>query len=228
VPFACALVLYFVAPYRLGAAITLNVRMAPIVALLAVPLLDPGDGPSGRWALALASVAALLAPIVNGFEIRRIDIEEAVEPGALFAKAQPGKRLAALNFRTKSPRTHFAPWPHLGAYYRLGGGGVASWSFSEMHHWSLHYVPEAAPPAHGAFWEFNPCVFRNAVDGPYYDYVLVRGHVDPFKDKPPGPAWRSIAHQRDYTLYEKTGDEWPPRDAPPGDEGPCKGPSAPP
>jgi hypothetical protein len=220
VPFVCALVFYFVAPFRLGAAITLNVRLAPMVALLALPLLDLDKRPASARQVALAFVVALVVPAMNALEIRRIDHEEAIDADALFAAVPPGARLAALNFRTQSPRMHFAPWPHLGAYSRIRHGGVASWSFSEMHHWPLQYAPGVAPPSHGTFWEFRPCVFRNAEDGAYYDYVVARGGVDPFRDEPTGPAWRRVASQRDYTLYERTGGVWPAWSVP--DEGPCR------
>jgi hypothetical protein len=43
------------------------------------------------------------------------------------------------------------------------------------------------------FWDYDPCLFQNEVDGPYYDYVLVRGAVDPFEDEPAGPAWDGFA-----------------------------------
>ncbi len=183
-PFACAVVVCLAAPYA-----------APLVALLAVPLLDPGESAASAWALGLASVVALLVPLVNGVEIRRIDVEEAVEPDALFARTRPGGRLVALNFRTESPRMRLAPWTHAGAYYRLRRGRVTTM--------------------------VDPCAFRNALDGPIYDYVLVRGHLDPFRDRPPGPAWRVLVHRRDYTLYEKNEDDaWPARAA--RDEGPCR------
>jgi hypothetical protein len=219
VPFACVLLFFFAMPFRLGGATMLNVRLAPLVALLAVPLLAPARGRGARAPLALAAVAALAVPLVSAIEIRRVDREEMVDLDSLFAPARPGARLATLNFRRRSPRTHFPPWVHVGAYYRARKGGVASWSFTELPHWSLHYQPGAAPPRHRPFWEFDPCVFRNAEDGSYYDYVLVRGDVDPFRDQPPGPAWRPIARARDFTLFEKTADQWQPWTE--RDEGPC-------
>jgi hypothetical protein len=46
-------------------------------------------------------------------------------------------------------------------------------------------------------------VYRNEVDGRYYDYVLTRGNVDPFRDAPPGPRWRATVHEKEWTLWEK-------------------------
>ena len=133
-----------------------------------------------------------------------------------------------LNFETRGHITHVFPWAHVGGYHRVHHGGVSGFSFSELHHWPIHYRPEAAPPPKkDVWWEFNPCVYRNAVDGAYYDDVLVRGDVNPFAYEPPGPVFRAVARSRDFTLYEK--DEtarWPERG--PIDEGPCSPKSVPP
>jgi hypothetical protein len=219
-PFACALLLYFAMPFRLGGAAMLNVRLAPVVALLAVPLLAPAPGPAARGPLALAVMAALAAPAVSAFEMHRIDREEMVDIDAVLAPTQPGARLASLNFLVSSRRMHFPPWPHVGSYHRVHKGGVASWSFAELSHWSVVYRREAMPPHHPPFWEYNPCVYRNAEDGSYYDYLLVRGALDPFRDKPPGPAWSPLSHAGDFTLFGKTGETWPDWDT--QDEGPCR------
>jgi hypothetical protein len=109
----------------------------------------------------------------------------------------------------------------MGAYHRALGGGVASFSFSEIAHWPIQYAPAAAPPKKPlGSWEFDPCQFRNASDGGYYDAVLVRGQSNPFRDRPPGPAWRDVAHARDFTLFARTGATWPAWDVP--DQGPCR------
>ena len=81
----------------------------------------------------------------------------------------------SLVFDVRSAHTHFPPWLYLGSYHRVRRGGLAAYSFSEMKHWPLHYVPENAPPPKPPLWVFQPCTFRNAVDGEYYDYVLVYG-----------------------------------------------------
>jgi hypothetical protein len=134
-------------------------------------------------------------------------------------------RVITLNFDAHSSATHYPAWLHIAAYHRARAGGVASFSFSELHHWPVHYRPGAAPPPEEAWWELNPCVFRNAVDGEYFDYVLVRGHVDPFADEPEGPVFHAVARSRDFTLYEKSPsasaapDRWPAKKKP--DEGPC-------
>jgi hypothetical protein len=110
----------------------------------------------------------------------------------------------------------------MGSYHRIRTGGVASFSFSELPHWPIHYAPGVAPPAHGPFWTLeSACRYRNESDGAYYDYVLTRGNVAPFRDDPPGPRWRRIDQERDWTLYEKiAGEPNPPWTVPDG--GPCE------
>jgi hypothetical protein len=220
VPFIGVLALYLSLPFHVGAAGMLNVRLAPLVAMLAIPLLS---WPSSRRVvgpLVMATTAALAVPATNAFEMWRINREEMVNLDTLFDRMERGSRLVALNFRPRSPRMHFEPWAHVAAYHRIRDGGVASWSFSELSHWSLRYRAEAAPPRHAPFWDFNPCVYRNGDDGAYYDYVLVRGDLDPFRDRPPGPAWQPISRAGDFALYGKTGEVWPAWSAP--DEGPCR------
>lgn len=212
--------LYFVLPFRVGAATMLSVRIAPLLALFAVPLLTPARGRNGWIPLALAAAAAGAVPVVSAFEIARIDREEMVDVDALLAPTRPGSHLVELNFLLSSRRTHFPPWPHVGAYYRVRKGGAACFSFAQLPHWPLSFRPEATPPRHLPFWEFAPCTFRNAHDGPYYDYALVRGALDPFRDRPPGPAWRLLKRDGDFALFEKTDAPWPAWSEP--DEGPCR------
>ena len=43
----------------------------------------------------------------------------------------------------------------------------------------------------------------NMANGNYYDYVLIRGNVDPFARAGPGPRYRQIAHEGLWALYAK-------------------------
>ena len=77
-------------------------------------------------------------------------------------------------------------------------------SFSEMSHWPIQYRPEARPPKKSVmFWDFDPCRFRNSEDGPYYDYIVTRGRVDPLDGNPPGPAWRELPQVDAFRIFEK-------------------------
>ncbi len=225
VPLACTVVLYFAVPFRVGAGAMLNVRMAPVLALFAILTLDAPDPLS--LVFRGARVAAMLVAIATGVNaavvMRTAEREDTTGLDELFDHTRPGARLVSLAFDGESSATYFPPWLHVGAYHRARKGGVSSFSFTELHHWSLNYVPEKAPPKKAeAFWDFQPCLFKNAEDGPYYDYVLVRGTIDPFRDKPPGPAWKVAATARLFTLWEKIpGELYPAWPAPLVDLGPC-------
>lgn len=203
--FLVGVALYFALPFRAGAAYAVSVRTAPIVALLAVTALPRT---TSRWvwgplaAVFLTNAATSVAAVR---EMRAMDARDVQGVDRLFSKMRTGSRLITLAFETGQFGTHIDPWLHLGSCHRVLDGGVASYSFTELDHWSLHYRPEAHPPKKNVpFWCFAPCVFRNAVDGRYYDYVLVRGKVDPFRDAPPGPVWRRVDAVKGFTLYEKT------------------------
>ena len=66
----------------------------------------------------------------------------------------------------------------------------------------------------------QPCLYRKVRDGRWFDYVLVRGAVDPFRDDPQGPRWKPKGKTAKFTLFEKD----PSRpDRLDGPEGPCVG-----
>lgn len=221
IPFLCVLALYFLVPFRVGAAAMLNVRMAPVLAALAILPLEVIPGRVSRAALATVFAVSLVTAANAFVETRALVREEAAGVTALFAHTTPGSRLVSLPFDAGSNRVHFPPFIHMGAYHRVVHGGVASYSFSELAHWPLHYREGRAPPTKPqSFWSLNPCLYRNAEDGPYYDYVLVKGRVDPFRDAPPGPVFRLVDQVKDFRLYAKApGETWPAWPA--ADRGPC-------
>lgn len=221
IPLAWTTLLYVLMPFRVGAAVMLDVRLSPFFALFAVLLLAPRADRLTRAAFGGAVVATLATACVAAVEIRRCATEEVAGLEGLLAKVPAGARLMSLTFRTASEATFTPPYGHIGALHRVQHGGVAAFSFASLRHWSVGFRPEAAPPGKGrVFWDYEPCLFRNAVDGPYYDVVLVRGDVDPFAMHPPGPAWRTVGVVKDFTLWEKVPDEaWP--GSPADDAGPC-------
>ena len=218
VPVACAAAAYLVTPFSVGAAGYLNLRLAPVVTMLAILTLRPRRGPLGDVPLAAAALAALFMAGNTLFEMRRIEHESLGDIDALLAKARPSSRLAMLNFQTRSPHANFWPYVFAGSYHRAYGGAVASYSFTELAHWPLHYAPGTAPPSRAPFWAYAPCTYRYREDGAYYDYVLVQGHLDPFAERTPGPTFARIAHEGTFTLFAKTGGT--PDDETP-DRGPC-------
>ena len=79
-----------------------------------------------------------------------------------------------------------------------------------------------APPKQAALaWAMQPCLYRNVRDGRWFDYVLVRGAVDPFRDDPQGPRWKPKGKTAKFTLFEK--DPSRPDRLDGTDEGPCVG-----
>jgi hypothetical protein len=163
-------------------------------------------------------MAALGMAAISTFEMRRMEQMDLGDIDGLLARARPGTRLAMLNFQTRSPRANFWPYVFAGSYHRAYGGGIASYSFTELAHWPLHYAPGQAPPSPAPFWAYAPCSYRYRADGAYYDYVLVQGRLDPFAEHTPGPVFSRVAHEGSFTLYEKTADA--PDDETP-DRGPC-------
>ena len=218
VPVACAAAAYLVTPFSVGAAGYLNLRLAPVVSVLAILALRPRRGLFGDVPLAAAAVAALMMAGVSAFEMRRMEREDLGDIDALLARARPGTRLAMLNFQIRSPRANFWPYVFAGSYHRAYGGAVASYSFTELAHWPLHYAPGQGPPSPGPFWAYSPCWYRYRSDGTYYDYVLVHGRVDPFAERTPGPTFARVAHEGSFTLYEKTSEA---SDDETADRGPC-------
>jgi hypothetical protein len=220
-PLACVLAIYLATPFKVGAGLMLNVRLAPILVLLAfLPMRLPRRGALGTAALGLAVAANLVGGANAVFACGRANVDLG-DLDAVLAPIGRGARLETLTYDIRSPETHIFPWAHVGAYHRARRGGVAGFSFSELHHWPVHYKPSEAPPRRpGTKWDLDPCAFRNAVDGEYYDFVLVRGRIDPFRDHPPGPVFAPLVTRGKMTLYRKEAGSWPAGEV--SDPGPCQ------
>jgi hypothetical protein len=197
-----AAALYLAFPVSIGWMWQLNERYALALALLLPLLLRPARGLRGAAPLLIAGATALFASGAAVANIRNFDKE--VGPfDEVLARAQPGRRLIGMIFDQNSRYAKFSAFLHYQAYYRARRGGVASFSFAELPQSPLRYRPEVAPPPHPAGWEWHANSFRNDYDGPYYDYVLVHGYVDPFAHRPPGPQWRLLSREGRWAVYEK-------------------------
>jgi hypothetical protein len=197
--------MYMTIPARIGDAGMLNVRIAPVLALFALLGLRIETHRIARIALGAVVFATLLNAGSSVFEVRRVEREMAGDFDVVLAAMKPGSSVALLNFVKESPRTHDWPYPFAGAYHLAHGGAVASFSFAELPHWSVHYAPGAAPPAHAPFWAFDPCQYRFRSDGEFYDYVLVQGDGMRFERGARfGPELEPVAHAGRFTLYEKS------------------------
>jgi hypothetical protein len=220
IPFVCTLGVYLVTPVQLGAAGLLNVRLAPLLALFALPGAAVDGVRVTRLATTAAGIVAIVMAVSSGFEMRRLEREQLGDIESVLSHARPGSRLVTLDLEARTGRMVFWPYVFAGSLHRLHGGRVASYSFSELPHWPLHYAPGEAPPAKQVpLAIYAPCTYRYRADGDYYDYVLVQGRTNPFADPTPGPPFTAIAHAGAFTLFGKTGgaaDEWTP------DRGPCE------
>lgn len=197
---------YFLLPNQVSYAFILDLRMAPYIGLLGVLPVAPRRGPWVQLVAAGLFGLNVLYGVLGASSMASFEREEASHFDQVLRNLPPGKRLLTLVFHLPSEHVIITPFVHFGAYYRARYGGVAGFSFSELPHWPVIYRPELAPPKKDVtFWDWNPCLFRNSKDGPYYDFVLVRGDVDPFADEPAGPRWRIIGVAKDWVLYEKTG-----------------------
>jgi hypothetical protein len=229
VPFACVALLFVLLPFRVGITRMLNVRFAVLLLpTLAVALRPDHD----RTTRALLAVMALLVGATAAhaaWEVHAAERAEIAGIDELLRRVRPGSRLLTLEFDRGSAFVQFPPWTKVGALHRLRGGGVASESFAQVPHWPVHYLPAARPPSiPGRDLEWHPCAFRNSFDGPYFDYVLVRGTTDPFRTAPPGPAWRRVERLEEqgppWQLFERVPGEA--TDSHALDPGPC-GPDSP-
>ena len=197
-----AALLYFAFPISIGWMWQLNERYALVGALVFPLLLRPARGPRGAAPLLLVAATSLFAAGNALVEVRAF--ERQVGPfDRVLAHAQPGRRMIGMIFEQNSPPAKFSPFLHFQSYYRARLGGVASFSFAELPQSPLRYRPETAPPVHPPGWEWHANLFRNDVDGLYYDYVLVHGNVDPFAERPPGPSWRLLDREGTWALYQK-------------------------
>ena len=234
-PLACALAVYVLTPFHVGPAGYLDVRLAPMLALLLIPLLRPSaeedrSHPMRAWApIVCASLAALGNAATATFEMTRVQSEMLGDFDSLLAKMKPDTKLLTLNFDQRSPRLYFWPYVFAGSYHRLEPGSLSAYSFTGMEHWPLHYTPGSAPPAHAGMWVYRPCEFEYRRDGAFYDYVLVQGRHSPWDDSHPGAPFAEIGRSGGFILYEKTSNEDPRPGIP--ERGPCApliGPPGPP
>jgi len=224
VPLGCALLVYFVTPHQAGVGVFLNVRLAPLIALAALPVLRPARGLATNVALGAAALSALVMSGYSAWKMRVADDAELGRIDEVLARIPRGARVIALNFDLESQHVQFSPWIYAVSYHRVRNGGVTAYSFAETAHWPVRLVAGGDRPVkREPFWAQKPCVFRNATDGVWFDYVLTRGDLDPFAYEPPGPRFELVDETRGFRLYAKAAGapRWPERDLP--DEGPCAG-----
>src|SRR5438270_813951 len=199
---ALAVALYFWFPISIGWLWQLNERYAIAAALLVPLLLRPRRGLRGALPLLVAFAVGVASAGVAARQAREFS-READGFDRVLSRAQPGRRLLTLVYERGSRTAKFVPYLHFGSYYRARGGGIAAFSFAGLPEVPRRYRPETEPPRHPVHWEWEPWQFDPIVDGNYYDYVLVRGAIDPFARAGTGPRFRRIAHEGLWSLYAK-------------------------
>jgi len=208
IPFVVTLVLFVLLPYRVGAGAMINVRLAVLLALFAVMIPRPNPGRT-RTLVGFVGVGLSAAVAASATWEIRASLGELGDFDEILAAIRPGARVLTLDYERSSNVVHGSAWIHAPAYHRLRQGGVAAVSFSGMAHWPVQFRPDARPPAKTElFWDYHPCLFRNAVDGTYYDYVLVRGTPDPFVMHPTGPSWTTLREIPGWRLFGRDGGTW--------------------
>jgi hypothetical protein len=201
-PLAVAVGLFVFFPFRIGGGDMLNVRLAVFIPLFVLPLLEPAK--ERVWPFAAAAVLTVVGAANHAREIHSAQ-SEIGDFDRVLAPLPRGARVLSLQFDGESRHAHFPPWVHAVALHRARNGGVAEPSFSVLGHWPIQYREGAAPPKKDVdFWEFHPEKFENAVDGQYYDFVLVRGAVNPFRARSTGPQWTAIVHEGGWTLWRRS------------------------
>jgi hypothetical protein len=220
IPGVLAFAIFLLTPFRVGAAVYLNVRLAPIVLLLTLPMLRSAPP---VWLLRALAGVSLAGGLVFYAHARSIYLRDGAPLGEVIHAVDADQRVLTLNFAPGSQETYIDPYVYSASIAVAERGGLAAFSFASLPHWSVHYRKDIAMPAHKPFWVFTPCAFRNAIDGEFFDTIIVRGALDPFATKPAGPVYERIASSTPYTVYRKVpGMRW---EQAPGvaaiDTGPC-------
>jgi hypothetical protein len=219
-PLLVAALGYWVLPYNVGPAVMLDVRMATFVFLFVPLVLVPHPGLAGTLPLVAVLVSHLVGVADSVDEVRRAETEELGDIDRLIDKIPPNARVLTLPFILTSKHTHWPPWVFMGSYHLARTGGEAEMSFSRIPHWPIRNRPAPDDARRPLFWTLAPCTFRNAYDGPSTDYLLARSTHDIFRAHPPGPRWRRLDQEREWSLYERMqGAEWPATSR--ADPGPC-------
>jgi hypothetical protein len=93
----------------------------------------------------------------------------------IVAKAEPGKKLMSLVYGPGSGVLNHAPLIHIGQYYVVDRGGMASFSFANFPQSPVVYPTVGGPPLLPPRFEWTPERFTWQEHGQWYNYVLVRG-----------------------------------------------------
>ncbi|HXX65575.1 MAG TPA: hypothetical protein VEK07_00220 [Polyangiaceae bacterium] len=200
-PAAC-MALYFVLPLSHGYIWLIAQRFPILFAMTAIPLLRMPRGLRGH-AISAAALVVGAAGIVNTCRhFIRFETEEVGDVDDAIASMKPDRKVCALIYDKGSSIMDIQPFLHFGSYYQVEKGGVVMFTFAGYAHWPVDFRPgEYPPPGRPARqrWEWTPESVPIGEIYPYYDYVLTRGAGF----RPPAGTFRSIFHNRHWTVWER-------------------------
>ncbi|NOU32067.1 MAG: hypothetical protein HOO96_29535 [Polyangiaceae bacterium] len=178
-PLFAAILVLVVLPFQLGAVIALNVRLAPIVGIMVLPLLRLRKS----WWARASAIAGVVGTVGQAWVAHCATVDAQASLGdfqRIIAAVPPGSRIFYLPLETRA--SGFFPWVRMAAAIRAEKGGISQFSFTQLPHWPLQnrVAPPKAPPASLAAADMK-CWFDAATDGAFYDVLLVRGAYDPFR-----------------------------------------------
>ncbi len=172
--FAAAFFIYLASPISYKWIWPISDRLAPAVALLALPAFARRSTP--LRAMTLVIPATILALTMSGLHAKRAR-DFTVEAGPIhevLAHADHGKRLMSLIYQPQSAVMKWPAFLHFGQYYTVERGGMANFSFANCPQSPVLFPDEGGPPKVPPRFEWTPDVFTMAEQGYWYDYFLIR------------------------------------------------------
>jgi hypothetical protein len=173
VPLLVTLLVFFFAPTTIASTAFLYPRAAVFFLPMLLFALDPRSEPRALGKVVASAAPALLLVITS---IRYIAYDrEVADFRDVLSRLEPHRRVLYLPVNPVSQFVSGRVFMHFGCYYQAERGGVADFSFAELHPAYFRYKPKTHPHLPGVEW--YPERFRYAINGPRFDYLLVRGPV---------------------------------------------------
>ncbi|MBL9038605.1 MAG: hypothetical protein JNG84_08845 [Archangium sp.] len=201
---AASLAVWWGLPFERGWLWGLNARFAPCFAML-LPLVwvpRPSRLHSALYAGVLALGLTQAGLVERAAQTMQLEFAGL---SAMLRDLPQGKRLLHLPFFQESDVTSEKVFSHASAYHRIWNHGPNEPSFIDLPQSVIHYREGRAPVTRPWPWEFTPENYDNALEGPSYDYVLLRGEGPSFPPAPGalGPAWKLERRQDAWLLYSR-------------------------
>jgi hypothetical protein len=190
-------------PFERGWLWGLSMRFLP-VSLMLVPLVVGARRPRWEPALHWAALGLTFASLAHT-EVHVSRSQDELKGLDVLRGLPTGSRLLQLNFDEASRVAKDALPRHAGAYHRVWNQGPNEPSFVDLPQSAVHYREGLAPWMRPWPWETKPEEYDNAKEGPFYDFVLVRGSGSSFPPPPltAGPQWTLWRENAGWSLYRR-------------------------